>query len=163
TREESGYFSPCEGKNAKVYVACAAHGRTSYLGEFEPKTEKMRIGRDTDKLAGLPLDPTGYAAQSKLRPRTFVGPSGKSYAGAPPNTLIGRMGRDTAITRDYQVARYDPAKGKVTIDPLVVDGKPFQAVIGPEVVHPDWRMAADGSTAYLQLLNGLRMFEVDLG
>ncbi len=36
-------------------------------------------------------------------------------------------------------------------------------MVGPKAVHPDWRLAADGKTAYLQLLNDLRMFEVDLG
>src|SRR5207249_10504692 len=80
-----------------------------------------------------------------------------------PNTLIDGQGRAAAITKDYQVARYDPANGKVTVDPLVVDGKPFRDVVGPAAIHPDWRLAADGRTAYLQLLNDLRMFQVDLG
>ena len=61
------------------------------------------------------------------------------------------------------VARYDPASDKVTVDKLLVDGKPFRDVIGQDAVHPDWRLAADGRTAYLQLLNDLRMFQVDLG
>jgi hypothetical protein len=80
-----------------------------------------------------------------------------------PNTLIDRTGRATAITKDYEVARYDPSGDKVTVDRLLVDGKPFAEVVGPKAVHPDWRLAADGKTAYLQLLNDLRLFEVDLG
>ena len=40
------------------------------------------------------------------------------------------------------MARYDPAADKVTIDPLVTDGKAFRDVIGPKTVHPDWRLAA---------------------
>src|SRR5207237_6097023 len=80
-----------------------------------------------------------------------------------PNTLIDSKSRATAITKDYEVARYDPATDKVTVDKLLVDGKPFAEVVGPKAVHPDWRLAADGKTAYLQLLNDLRMFEVDLG
>jgi hypothetical protein len=36
-------------------------------------------------------------------------------------------------------------------------------VVGPKAVHPDWRLAANGRKAYLQLLNDLRMFEMDLG
>ena len=51
----------------------------------------------------------------------------------------------------------------MTVDPLLVDGKPFRDVVGPKAVHPDWRLAADGRTAYLQLLNDLRLFQVDLG
>jgi hypothetical protein len=263
TTEESGYFSLCEGKNGCVYIGCAAYGRNSYLVEFDPATEKMRIVLDTHKLVGLPLEPTGYAAQAKIHTRNFVGPSGKIYVGSKqgyatakekqtgkiatyrggyvmvydpatdkainlgmplpledkrqpasakegegvidvvadeargliyvitcehqhwmlletrhpeegyrdlgpilrdqPNTLIDRHGRATAITRDYQVARYDPASGKLTVDPLLVNSKPFADVVGPKAFHPDWRLAADGRTAYLQLLNDLRMFQIDLG
>src|ERR1051326_5532177 len=82
TTEESGYFSLCEGKNGKIYVGCAAYGRDSYLVEFDPATEKMRMVLDTHKLVGLPLEPTGYAAQSKIHTRNFVGPSGTIYVGS---------------------------------------------------------------------------------
>lgn len=263
TTEESGYFALCEGKNGRIYIGSAAYGRDSYLVEFDPATEKMRIVLDTHKLVGLPLVPTGYAAQSKIHTRNFVGPSGKIYLGTKqgyptaeekksgkiatyrggyviiydpatdkavnlgmpmplddkrqpsgakegegvidvvadeergliyvitcehqhwmlydtkhpekgyrdlgpilrdqPNTLIDQQGRATAITKDYQVARYNPANDQVTVDELLLDGKPFQDVVGPKAVHPDWRLAADGRTAYLQLLNDLRMFQIDLG
>src|SRR5438132_1969528 len=263
TTEESGYFSLCEGKNGRIYIGCAAYGRNSYLVEFDPATEKMRVVLDTHKLVGLPPEPTGYAAQAKLHTRNFVGPSGKIYVGSKqgyptakeketgkiatyrggyvltydpetnkainlgmpmpqddkrqpagakegegvidvvadeargliyvitcehqhwmlfdtkrpehgyrdlgpilrdqPNTLIDNQGRAVAITKDYQVARYDPANDKMTVDQLLVDGKPFRDVVGPDAVHPDWRLAADGRTAYLQLLNDLRIFQIDLG
>lgn len=263
TTEESGYFSLSEGKNGRIYVGSAAYGRNAYLIEFDPATEKMRIVLDTHKVVGLPLKPTGYAAQSKIHTRNFVGPSGKIYVGSKqgyptakeketgkiptyhggyvmtydpatdkavslgmpmplddrrmpadakegegvidvvadetrgliyaitcehqhwmifnskhpdkgyrdlgpilrdqPNTLIDKQGRASAITRDYQVARYDPGSDNVTVDQLLVDGKPFHEVVGPDAVHPDWRLAADGQTAYLQLLNDLRMFQIDLG
>jgi hypothetical protein len=264
TTEESGYFSLCEGRNGKIYVGTAAYGRNSYLVEFDPATEKMRIVLDTHRLVGLPLEPTGYAAQSKLHTRNFVGPSGKIYVGSKqgyptaaekaalergesipvyrggyvivydpatdmaenlgmpmplddaqiaagkkegqgvidvtadeargllyvvtceeqhwmlyeekakafrklgpilrdqPNTLVDGQGRGTAITADYQVARYDPATDRVTVDPLLVEGQPFADYVGTVRVHPDWRIAPDGKTAYLQLLDDLRMFRVDL-
>lgn len=79
-----------------------------------------------------------------------------------PNTIIDAQGRGAAITADYQVARYDPAKDRVTVDPLRVDGKPFAEYLGAKRVHPDWRVTPDGRTAYLQLLDDLRMFRVDL-
>lgn len=263
TTEESGYFSLCEGKNGRIYVGCAAYGRGSYLVEFDPATEKMKVVLDTHKVAGLPLTPTGYAAQSKIHTRNFVGPSGTIYVGTKqgyptlaekksgristyrggyvmtynpatgeaknlgmpmpieddrvpinmlegegvidvvadesrgliyvitcenerwllydtkhpetgyrelgpilrdqPNTLIDKRGRATAITKDYKVARYDPSTDKVTEDDLLVDGKPFRDFVGPDVIYPDWRLAADGNTAYMQMLNDLRMFRVDLG
>jgi len=264
TTEESGYFSLCEGHNGKIYIGTAAYGRNSYLVEFDPATEKMRIVLDTHKLVGLPLTPTGYAAQSKIHTRNFVGPSGKIYIGSKqgyptaaerealkrdekipvyrggyvmvydpatdktenlgmpmplderkitagkkegegvidvtadesrgliyvitceeqhwmlydmktktyrdlgpilrdqPNTLIDAQGRGTAITADLQIARYDPATDKVTIDPLLIEGQPLAKYLGAKRVHPDWRITPDGKTAYLQLLNDLRMFRVDL-
>src|SRR5262249_42530561 len=82
---------------------------------------------------------------------------------AQPTAPVDKRGRATAITKDYEVARYDPATDRLTVDPLVVEGAAFREIVGPKAVHPDWRLAADGKTAYLQLLNDLRMFEVDLG
>ena len=80
-----------------------------------------------------------------------------------PNTLIDRKGRATAMTRDFQIARYDPRTDSTTVTEFLVDGRPFREVAGLKWISPDWRMADDGKTAYLQLLNDLRMFEVDLG
>lgn len=79
-----------------------------------------------------------------------------------PNTLIDARGRGTAITADYRVARYDPATDAVTVDPLLVGDTPFAEYLGADRVHPDWRLAPDGKAAYLQLLDDLRMFRVDL-
>jgi len=262
TTEESGYFSLCEGKNGKIYLGTAAYGRNSYLVEFDPATEKMRVVLDTHKLVGQST--TGYAAQSKLHTRNFVGPSGKIYVGSKqgypspaerealkrgekipsycggyvmtydpatgftenlgmpmplgdkrlptnategegvidvtadetrgliyvitcehqhwmlyqvktkvyrelgpilrdqPNTLIDAHGRGTAITADYRIARYDPATDRVTVDHLLVNGKSFAEYLAAKRVHPDWRITPDGNTAYLQLLDDLRMFRVDL-
>ncbi len=264
TTEESGYFSLCEGRNGKIYVGTAAYGRNSYLVEFDPATQKMRIVLDTHKLVGLPTRATGYAAQSKIHTRNFVGPSGKIYVGSKqgyptaaeretlkrggkipvyrggyvmvydpatgkaenlgmplplderrvaagkkegegvidvtadeargliyvvtceeqhwmlydvkakkyrelgpilrdqPNTLIDAQGRGTAITVDYKVARFDTKANKVSVDPLLVGGKAFADYLGAKRVHPDWRITPDGKTAYLQLLDDLRMFRVDL-
>lgn len=277
--EESGYFSLCEGKNGKIYIGTAAYRRNSYLVEFDPKTEKMRVVLDVHKLVGQPLEFTGYAAQSKIHTRNFVGPSGKIYVGTKqgynlfkqypspeekktgkssvyrggyvivydpatdksvslgmpmplgdkrlgpdategegvidvtadeergliyvvtcehqhwmlydtkhpengyrdlgpilrdqPNTIVDNQGRGTAITEDYKIARYNPKTDKVSVDELLVEGQPFRVFIQDEkmvngkmtkktMVHPDWRLAADGKTAYMQLLNDLRLFQIDL-
>src|SRR5688500_8868112 len=77
--DESGYFSLCEGLDGKVYVGTAKYNHNSYLVEFDPKTEKQRVVLDTNAVAGLTA--SGYAAQSKLHTRNFVGPSGKVYVG----------------------------------------------------------------------------------
>src|SRR5205807_8589063 len=114
TTEESGYFSLSEGKNGKIYIGCAAYGRDSYLVEFDPATEKMRIVLDTHKLVGLPLEPTGYAAQSKIHTRNFVGPSGKIYVGSKQGYPTARE-KETGKIATYRggyVMTYDPATGK---------------------------------------------------
>jgi hypothetical protein len=79
-----------------------------------------------------------------------------------PNTIIDAQGRGTAITFDYQIARYDPQNDTLSVSPLMVGDRKFSEFIGEDRVHPDWRMAPDGKTAYLQLLNDLRMFKIDL-
>lgn len=267
TTEESGYFSLCEGKNGKIYLGTAAYGRNAYLVEFDPRAESMNVVVDVHKRVGLPLDPTGYAAQAKIHTRNFVGPSGMLYFGtkqgyptseerkngrkatyrggyvmtydprtgeaknlgmpmplgdprlprenqaadaegegvidvtadekrgliyaitcehefwmlhevkAPekcwrrmgpvldgqPNTLIDGRGRATALTKDGRVARYDPETDQVTTEVFRVDGKPLREILGEKVTCPDWRLAGDGRTAYLQYLNDARLFEVDLG
>src|SRR4051794_1122007 len=118
TTEESGYFSLCEGKNGRIYVGTAAYGRNSYLVEFDPKTEKMKVVLDTHKLVGLPLKPTGYAAQSKLHTRNFVGPSGKIYVGSKQGypTAAERKalerGEKIPVYKGGYVMTYDPGSGK---------------------------------------------------
>jgi hypothetical protein len=44
----------------------------------------------------------------------------------------------------------------------MVGDRTFAEYVGADRVHPDWRIAPDGKTAYLQLLNDLRMFQIDL-
>jgi hypothetical protein len=79
-----------------------------------------------------------------------------------PNTIIDARGRGTAITSDYQIARYDPQSDAVSVSPLLVGDRKFSEYVCADRVHPDWRIASDGKTAYLQLLNDLRMFKIDL-
>src|SRR5262245_3011976 len=114
TTEESGYFALCEGKNGRIYIGCAAYGRNSYLVEFDPATQKMRIVLDVHKLVGLPPEPTGYAAQSKIHTRNFVGPSGKIYMGSKqgyPTAEEKKTGK-VATYKGGFVFTYDPATDK---------------------------------------------------
>ncbi len=263
TTEESGYFSLSEGLNGKIYIGTSAYGRNAYLVEFDPRTEAMSVVLDTHKLVGLPLEPTGYAAQAKIHTRDFVGPSGTIYLGSKqgypsraeresgnipryrggyvmtydpatdtahnlgipmpwgdprlpqdategegvidvtadesrgllyvitceheywmlydmnhpeqgyrrlgptlngqPNTLIDHRGWAAAITKDWRIARYDPESDRVVVDDLILDGQPFADSLPERASSPDWRLAEDGRTAYLQLMGDLRLFEINLG
>src|SRR5438132_5780658 len=114
TTEESGYFSLCEGRNGRIYIGRAAYGRDAYLVELDPAAEKMRVVLDVHKLVGLPLEPTGYAAQSKIHTRNFVGPSGKIYVGSKQGYPTARE-KETGKIATYRggyVMTYDPATGK---------------------------------------------------
>src|SRR5436190_17999588 len=74
----------------------------------------MRVVLDTHKAVGLPLEPTGYAAQAKLHTRNFVGPSGKIYVGSKqgyPSAKEKDSGKIPTYRGGY-VMTYDPATGK---------------------------------------------------
>src|SRR6185295_11395347 len=80
TSEESGYFSLSESLDGAIHVGTAKYGSNAFLVEFDPRTGKQRVVLDTAKTCGLSA--TGYAAQSKLHTRNFVGKSGKVYVGS---------------------------------------------------------------------------------
>jgi hypothetical protein len=115
TTDESGYFSLCEGKDGKIYVGTAAYGRDAYLVEFDPKTTKQRIVIDAHKAIGLPLTPTGFAAQAKIHTRNFVGPSGTIYVGTKQGyaTAEEKKNGPPKYLGGY-VLTYDPKTGVVT-------------------------------------------------
>lgn len=242
--DESGYFSIVEGLDGKIYVGTAKYNLNSYLVEFDPRTETQKIVIDTHKVVGQ--TETGYAAQSKIHTRNFVGPSGTVYVGSqegyrkkgdvsqypggyamtydpktgiaqslgmpyPKNgvidvvadegrgllyivttanetnpdrhwmlydlktkkyrelgplmtpyasTLIDKRGHAHSITRDFQICSYDPDSGKVTVRDLLVDGKAWEE---PKAkAPPNWRIAADGRTAYLIMMRDSTLLEIDL-
>jgi hypothetical protein len=108
TSEESGYFSLCEGRNGKVYVGTAQYQFNSYLVEFDPRTERQRIVIDTRRLCGVTA--AGYAAQSKIHTRNFVGPSGKIYVGSKQGYRV--IPGDTSEYPGGYVMTYDPKGDK---------------------------------------------------
>ena len=109
---ESGYFSLVEGLNGKLYIGTAKYGENAYLVEFDPKTEKQRIVIDTNKLTGA--TGKGFAAQSKIHTKNFVGPSGKVYVGSKegyPDAAEVKA-NDVAPYPGGYVMTYDPNTGK---------------------------------------------------
>ncbi len=93
---------------------------------------------------------------------------GKSYRELGPflapyaTTLLDAKGRANAITKDFQLAQYDPASGKVSIREIVVGGRKLTAddlKLGPVC----WDLAADGRSAYLIRMQEPTLFAIDLG
>lgn len=75
--EGEGYFSIIEGKNGRLYIGTHANAVNSWLVEFDPVAEKMRIAVDSHKAIGK--DIKGFGAQSKIHSRNNTGASGKIY------------------------------------------------------------------------------------
>jgi hypothetical protein len=105
---ESGYFSLVEGLDGKIYVGTAKYGENAFLVEFDPKTESQRIVIDTNKVTGA--TGRGYAAQSKIHTKNFVGPSGKVYVGSKEGypTPEETANHDIAPYPGGYVMTYDP-------------------------------------------------------
>jgi len=242
---ESGYFSLVEGIDGKIYVGTAKYGENSYLVEFDPKTEKQRIVLDTNKVSGA--TGRGFAAQSKLHTKNFVGPSGKVYVGSKEgypseeekkanaiapypggyvmtydpktgktenlgmpwpgqgvgdvvadeargliyivtcedeywmvydtntkkyrwlgptlfdyaSTIVDAQGRANSITKDYEMARWDPATNKLSTQPILVNGKPIGKPDGGGWI-PNWAITPDKKTAYLIRMSHPEIFKLDL-
>lgn len=239
TSEESGYFSLSESLDGMIHVGTAKYNVDSFLVEFDPRTGRQRVVLDTNKTCGLTA--TGYAAQSKLHTRNFVGPSDKVYvgskqgypvkgdeskypggyvmtydpesgraenlgmpfpgqgvidvtadegrgllyvvtcedqhwmlgrpAGAPwrelgpmltpyAMTLVDSRGVASVVTKDFDIARYDPATRKVTTRPVLVDGQRWKRVDGSSI--PTWQLDPDGRHAWLILMNDPTLLHIDL-
>jgi len=125
--DESGYFSLAEGKDGKVYVGTAKYNFNSFLVEFDPKTEQQKIVIDTHKVVGQTA--IGYAAQSKIHTRNFVGPSGTVYFGSQEGY---RAKGDTAEYPGGYVMTYDPKTGVATNLGMPYPGKGVIDVVADE-------------------------------
>ncbi|MBM4034096.1 MAG: hypothetical protein FJ291_20275 [Planctomycetes bacterium] len=92
---------------------------------------------------------------------------GKSYRELGPllapyaTTLLDAKGRANAITKDFQLAQYDPATGKVSVLDIVAGGRKLAA----DDLKPGpicWDLAVDGRTAYLIRMQEPSLFAIDL-
>lgn len=76
-------------------------------------------------------------------------------------TLIDANGRAVVVTRDFKIARYDPATDKLTVHSIASSGKLVGTAddkLGPAC----WAVTADGSAAYLIRMSDSTLFRLDL-
>ena len=76
-------------------------------------------------------------------------------------TLIDHRGRAVVMTRDFQVARYDPATKTLELLLLASDGQPVGSAddkLGPAC----WALGPGGTHAYLVRMSDSRLFRIDL-
>src|SRR6266576_464679 len=65
--EGEGYFSIIEGLNKRLYVGTHANAVNSWLVEFDPGAEKMKVVVDVHKAIGKDLK--GFGSQAKIHTR----------------------------------------------------------------------------------------------
>jgi hypothetical protein len=116
--EGEGYFSIIEGLNGRLYIGTHANAVNSWLVEFDPAAEKMRVVTDAHRAIGKDL--RGFAAQAKIHTRNNVGASGKIYFGTKqgyPDTGKGEKRED--YPGGYPMV-YDPKTGATKVYPIPV-------------------------------------------
>jgi len=93
----------------------------------------------------------------------------KKYREPDPNmrvtsyaqTLIDHKGRAVVVTRDFKLARFDPATDKLELLDLASDGKAVGKAddkLGPAC----WAITADAKAAYLIRMSDPTLFRIDL-
>jgi hypothetical protein len=69
-------------------------------------------------------------------------------------------GKAYAITKDFELACYDPESDQVTTKPIMINGKKWERANDHSI--PTWVLTPDKKRAYLLLLNDASLLEIDL-
>ena len=85
-----------------------------------------------------------------------LGPMLTPYAA----TLVDARGVASALTKDFQLAQFDPATERVTTRPISLDGKTWARAGGSSI--PIWQLDPDGRHAWLILMNDPTLLRIDL-
>jgi hypothetical protein len=76
-------------------------------------------------------------------------------------TLLDHRGRAVVLTRDFQLARYDPATKTLELLLLASDGEPVGSA-GDKLGPACWALGPGGTHAYLVRMSDSRLFRIDL-
>jgi hypothetical protein len=115
--EGEGYFSIIEGHNRRLYIGTHANAVNSWLVEFDPAAEKMKIVVDAHKAIGTDLK--GFGSQSKIHTRNNTGKlTGKIYFGTKQGYPAANEKRED-YPGGYPMV-YDPATGQTKVYPIPV-------------------------------------------
>jgi hypothetical protein len=128
--EGEGYFSIIEGHNGRLYIGTHANAVNSWLVEFDPAAEKMKVVTDAHQAIGKDL--RGFAAQAKIHTRNNVGASGKIYFGTKqgyPDTSKGEKRED--YPGGYPMV-YDPRTGETKVYPIPVPHEGINSITPDE-------------------------------
>jgi hypothetical protein len=128
--EGEGYFAIIEGHNGRLYIGTHANAVNSWLVEFDPKTDKMKVVVDAHKAIGK--DIKGFGSQAKIHTRNNVGASGKIYFGTKqgyPDTAKGEKRED--YPGGYPMI-YDPTTGETKVYPIPVPHEGINSITPDE-------------------------------
>ncbi|HLW66323.1 MAG TPA: hypothetical protein VKS79_13500 [Gemmataceae bacterium] len=128
--EGEGYFSIIEGHNGRLYIGTHANGVNSWLVEFDPAAEEMKVVVDAHKAIGK--DIKGFGSQAKIHTRNNVGASGKIYFGTKqgyPDTKKGEKRED--YLGGYPMV-YDPATGETKVYAIPVPHEGINSITPDE-------------------------------
>jgi sugar lactone lactonase YvrE len=115
--EGEGYFAIIEGHNGRLYIGTHANAVNSWLVEFDPAAERMKVVVDAHKAIGKDLK--GFGAQAKIHTRNNVGASGKIYFGTKQGYPDAKKEKYTDYPGGYPMT-YDPKTGKTHVFPIPV-------------------------------------------
>ena len=76
-------------------------------------------------------------------------------------TLIDNRGHANVITKDFQLAQFNPDNGEVKVRDIVAGGKKLKPG-PPSAWAPTWNLAQNGRTAYLIQLLDPTLYAIDL-
>jgi sugar lactone lactonase YvrE len=128
--EGEGYFAIIEGHNGRLYIGTHANAVNSWLVEFDPAAEKMKVVTDAHKAIGKDLK--GFGAQAKIHTRNNTGASGKIYFGTKqgyPDTKKGEKRED--YPGGYPMV-YDPKTGETKVYPIPVPHEGINSITPDE-------------------------------
>src|SRR5262245_14075570 len=109
--EGDSYFTTIEGLNARVYIGTHANAVNSWLVEFDPKAQQMKVVVDAHQAIGKDLK--GFGSQAKVHTRNNVGSSGKIYFGTKQGYPSATEKRED-YPGGYPMV-YDPATGHTQV------------------------------------------------
>lgn len=115
--EGEGYFSIIEGHNRRLYIGTHANAVNSWLVEFDPAAEEMKVVVDAHKAIGKDLK--GFGAQSKIHTRNNTGKlTGRIYFGTKQGYPAEGEKRED-YPGGYPMV-YDPKTGETKVYPIPV-------------------------------------------
>lgn len=127
--EGEGYFSIIEGHNKRLYIGTHANAVNSWLVEFDPASEKMKVVVDVHQAIGK--DRKGFGAQAKIHTRNNTGKlTGKIYFGTKQGYPAKGEKRED-YPGGYPMV-YDPKTGKTRVYPIPVPHQGINSITPDE-------------------------------